>query len=123
MLNRRYSRPLLAVAAVVVLALAGCSRNDPATLLVSAKVFLDKNDAPAAIIQLKNALQVAPENAEARFLLGKALLESGSPGAAETELRKALDLKYSADETYPLLARALLQQGKCETLISEVADR
>ncbi len=122
MLNCHQYRQLLA-ATVVVLALTGCSRNDPATLVASAKVFLDKNDAPAAIIQLKNALQVAPESAEARFLLGKSLLESGDPGAAETELRKALDLKYSAEEAYPLLARALLQQGKYEKLISDVGDR
>ena len=84
---------------------------------------MEKNDNNAAIIQLKNALQAAPDSAEARFLLAKSLFENGEPGAAETEIRKAIDLKYSADETYPLLARALLQQGQYEKVITALADR
>jgi len=110
------------IAVVIVLALAGCGRNDPASLVASARTYLEKNDYKAAIIQLKNALQEAPDSAEARFLLGKSLLESGDPGAAETEIRKALDLKYSPDEAYPLLARALLQQAQYQKLISDLAD-
>ena len=108
---------------LVALALGGCGRNDPASLVASARTYLEKNDYPAAIIQLKNALQTAPDNAEARFLLGKSLLESGDPGGAETEIRKALALKYSADEAYPLLARALLQQGQYQMVVTEMANR
>jgi hypothetical protein len=43
----------------------------------------------AGIIQLRSAPQRAPNNAEARFLLGKSLLETGSPSAAETKIQSA----------------------------------
>jgi len=121
MVNTRHLYHTLA-AVLIAVAVVACSRNDPASLVSSAKSYLAKNDYKAAIIQLKNALQAAPDSAETRFLLGKALLESGEPGAAETEIRKALDLRYPEDEAYPLLARALLQQGQYKTLLSDLAD-
>ena len=108
---------------MITLAIGACSRNDPASLIASARGYLEKNDYKAAIIQLKTALQTAPDNAEARFLLGKSLLDGGDPAGAETEIRKALDLKYSADEGYPLLARALLQQGQYQQVVTELANR
>jgi len=80
-----------------------------------------KNDTKAAVIQLKNALQGNPSLAEARFLLGKALLESGDPTSAEVELRKAIDLKYSADQVIPLLARTLLMLGQPKKVIDDLA--
>ena len=62
---RQDVRAGLAVAALA-LALAGCSsQNDPAALVASAKAALAKSDLPTATIQLKNALQKAPDNAEA----------------------------------------------------------
>jgi Tfp pilus assembly protein PilF len=118
---RKLCRTLTIV--MIALAVGACGRNDPATLIASARGYLEKNDYKAAIIQLKTALQSAPDNAEARFLLGKSLLEGGDPASAETEIRKALDLKYSADEAYPLLARALLQQGQYQKVVTELANR
>jgi tetratricopeptide (TPR) repeat protein len=119
--TRNFYSALTAV--LIALALAACGRSDPASLVESAKSYLAKGNAKAAIIQLKNALQEAPNNADARFLLAKSLLETGDAVAAETEARKALDLKYSADEAYPLLARALLQQGEFRKVVTDLADR
>lgn len=85
-------------------------------MLASAKEYLAKNDLAAATIQLKNVIAKKPDSAEARFLLGKSLLDSGDVAAAEVELRKALDLKHSADLVVPLLARALLAQGQVKKL-------
>jgi len=118
---RRLCRILIIV--VAALAMGACGRSDPTSLIASARGYLEKNDYKAAIIQLKSAIQSAPDNAEARFLLGKSLLESGDPGGAETEIRKALDLKYPADEGYPLLARALFQQGQYQKVVTELTDR
>ena len=112
--------PLLIVAALV---LAGCSKGDPTALVASAKSYLAKHDYDAGIIQLKSALQLAPDNAEARMLYGKTLLETGRPAAAETEIRKAIDLKYPADEADPLLARAMVEQGAYAKVVSEFAGR
>src|ERR1700704_2882254 len=99
------SRSRFAALCAIVLLAAACSRNDPASFLSSAQSYMQKADYKAAIVQLKNAIQGAPENGEARHLLAKALLETGDPVGAETEVRKALDLKYSPELAYPLLAR------------------
>ena len=100
----------------------GCGGENPESLVASGKSFLAKNDNKAAIIQLKNALQINPNLGEGRFLLGKALLENGDFAGAEVELRKALDLKYTADQTIPLLAQALLATGKAKKVSDEFAN-
>ena len=74
---------------LVALLLVACGEK-PDALLLSAKDYLAKNDNKAAVIQIKNALQVDPDLPEARFLLGATLLETGDPVGAELELRKAL---------------------------------
>jgi cellulose synthase operon protein C len=94
---------------------AGCG-DSPDAMLASAKDYLAKNDHAAATIQLKNALTKNPNSGEARFLLGRALLDGGDAGAAEVELRKAIELKFSADQVTPVLARALLAQGQVKKL-------
>jgi len=120
-MNRLLTRHSLTVlAASALLVLAACSRNDPSTYMESAKTFATKGDYKSAIIQLKNAIQGAPDNAEVRFLLAKALLETQDAVGAETEARKAIDLKYDPDVAYPLLARALVAQAKYEQLAKEL---
>ncbi len=103
---------LVAAALVSALALSACGQEDAASFLAKAKGHLEKSDYSAAIIELRNAREKAPDNAEIRFLLGKALLERGEFDAAEGELRKAEALKYPADAIAPAIARALLAQGE-----------
>lgn len=105
----------------VALILAGCGGETPESMVASAKGYLEKDDTKAAVIQLKNALQSNPDLAEARFLLGKAMLESGNPTAAEVELRKATELKYPADQLVPLMARTLLMLGQTQKITDELA--
>ena len=57
----------------LAISLAGCSHEDPASLIASAKEYIAKGDFNASTIQLKNALQKDPKNAEARYLLGLSL--------------------------------------------------
>ena len=106
----------LALAATL---LAACGTDSPEKLLASAKVYLAKGEVRAAVIELKTALQKAPDSPEARFLLGKALLASEEPVVAEVELRKALDLKHPRQAVLPELARAMLDQGKHKELLSQ----
>src|SRR5512144_237988 len=115
--NLRKGLVALALASV----LAACSSGSPEALVESAKNYIAKSDYSAAIIQLKNALQDAPNNAEARMLLARALLETGDPTAAETEARKALDYKYPDNQTVPLIARAMLARGDYRKLVNEFA--
>lgn len=110
------------VAGSMALVLA-CSGSSPEKLLGSAKDYIAKGDNPAAIIQLKNLLTEAPDNGEARFLLGKASLETRDFPAAEKELRRALELNQPADAVLPLLARAMTELGQQQALLKEFGDR
>lgn len=112
---------MIKIAALVGALLAGGCGGSPDDMLASARDYLSKNDTAAATIQLKNALAANPDLAEARYLLGKSLLDGGDPIAAEVELRKATALKFPADEVVPVLARALLAQGQGKKLIEELA--
>lgn len=103
-------------------AMVACGGEDPEKLVASAKEYLQKNDPKAAVIQLKNALQVKSDLGEARFLLGKALLDSGDAPSASIELRKALDLSYPSELVVPQLARAMLQEGQGAKLIEQYAS-
>ena len=79
-------------AGVCVVLLAACGRDSPETLVKSAREYLAKGDSGAALIQLRNALQKAPDDAEARYHLGTALAERRDSAGAVKELRMALQL-------------------------------
>jgi putative PEP-CTERM system TPR-repeat lipoprotein len=106
-------------ALLATLLLVGCGGEKPEAMLASAREYLAKHDHKAAAIQLKNALQKNPELAEARFLLGKALLDGSDPTGAEIEFRRALEFKYPADQVTPLLARSMLMRGQADKVIKE----
>jgi cellulose synthase operon protein C len=99
-----------------LLVMGGCDQADPARLIESAQAYLSKGDFRAATIDLKTALQKGPESAQARFLLGKALLAGGDATGAEVELRKALELRYPEDEVAPYLAQSMFALGQFEKL-------
>lgn len=109
-------------ALLLALLLGACGGDSPESLIASSKEYLAKNDSKAAVIQLKNALQQNPNLAEARFLLGTALLDSGDLNGAEVELHKALDLKYSSDAVVPLLANIMLAKGQAKKLIDDFGN-
>lgn len=115
------ARAVLAAAAASLL--LACSGSSPEKLLASAQEYIAKGDHPAAIIQLKNLLTQAPDNREARYLLGKASLETRDFAAAEKELRRALELEQPAEAVLPLLARAMTELGQHEALIKDFGNR
>jgi putative PEP-CTERM system TPR-repeat lipoprotein len=111
---------LHACALALVLAVAGCGQDRPEKLVAAAKGFIEKKDYKSAEIQLKNALQQQPDLAEARYLLGLALMETGDYASAEKEFRRAIDNRYSPAAAYPQLARALALQGDPRKVITEL---
>lgn len=115
-----FSKALLV--ALLPMVLVACGGDDPQKMLTSAKDYLEKKDNPAALIQIKNALQAQPDLAEGRYLLGVALLNTGNMAGAEIELDKARRLKYDDDKVVPLLARAMAFQGKYRKITDELAD-
>ena len=126
-MNQRYPRAshaLLAALWIGLASLSGCRNGvggNDAELLASARGYLEKREFPAAVIQLKSALQKSPDSREVRLLLGGALLESGDPAAAAIELRKALELGASDAEVKPSLARAMLAQGQWRQVADQFA--
>jgi len=109
----------IAVAALAIALLAGCGQDSPQKLMASAKAYLAKGDRNAAVIQLKNLLSKAPNNGEARLLLGEALLESEDFASAEKELARALELKQPQEKVVPLYLQALLAQGNNQGVVNE----
>jgi len=102
----------------LALLLGGCG-DRPAQQLDKARSLLADRQRPAAIIQIKSVLQKHPGLADARLLLGTALLDGGEPVAAEIELRRALELQAPETEVVPLLARSMLAMGQTAKLIAQ----
>lgn len=109
----------LLTALVASVLLTACSNQSPEQQLQSAKEYLQKSDAKSALIQLKSALQKNPDLGEARFLLGKLLLEDGDAKGAEIEFRKALAAKYSEPIVVPELASTLLLMGQAQQVVAQ----
>ncbi len=116
-LNPGFSKTVSCLLAALLI--SACGGESPEKLISSSKDYLAKKDTKAAVIQLKNALQENPNLAEARFLLGSALLESGDIQGAEVELRKAQTLNYAPDSVIPLLARSMLALNQTQKVIDE----
>ncbi|MEO8302821.1 MAG: XrtA/PEP-CTERM system TPR-repeat protein PrsT [Betaproteobacteria bacterium] len=86
-----------------------------------ALVRFERNEFPAAVIQLKNALKSDPNMLAAHVLLGKALLRTGDPGAAEVSFDQALKLGVNRAEVIVPLSQALAAQGKFDALLDRVS--
>jgi putative PEP-CTERM system TPR-repeat lipoprotein len=121
-MHTRSCARLLAVSVLAAAALAACGGGNPEQQLAAAKEHLATGELRTASIEVKTALRKRPDWADARFLLGKVLLESEEPVGAAVELRKALDLKHPRDAVVPLLADAMLRQGQQRQLIGEFAN-
>lgn len=105
----------LAATTAVVFTTA-CSKPSDQDLVSSAQTFLAQEDRKSAIVQLKSALQLNPNSAQARFLLGTALLGEGDAVAAVVELEKASELKFDDNLVMPVLAQSLLATGQAKKL-------
>ncbi len=117
---RTWCAPLLLAIAISI---TGCSRDDTAALIASAKKYMAHGDYSASIIQLKNVLQKNPKNAEARYLLGLSSLKNGDAGAAEIELNKAVELGLRSDEVQVALARAELDKGEADKVVNRFGSK
>lgn len=114
---------ILVTAVSATLLATGCGNKSPDELVASAEAYLSKGDANAAVIELKNALQQAPDNGVARLRLGETLLQTRDFISAEKELRRALDLKQPEAKVLPSLVAALSEMAKYDTIVQEFGDR
>jgi putative PEP-CTERM system TPR-repeat lipoprotein len=102
--------------------LAGCDMlgGSVEDHLLKAKDLEAHGQIKEALIEYKNAVQKAPDSAEARMLLGQAYLKTGDGTAAEKELKRARDLGTGAESLFVPLGEAYLLQGKLKELLAEI---
>jgi putative PEP-CTERM system TPR-repeat lipoprotein len=110
-----------AIVAVVVGAFIGGCAKSPEELLQSANERESRGDHSGAILDLKTAIQQAPEDRVLRFKLGSLYNETLDAASAEKELRRASNLGLVEGGRVTVeLARALRWQSKYTELLEEI---
>ena len=100
-----------AIAVVTLGVLSSCGKQTSEEYLNEAHQYIAENNPAAAIVALKNAVQIEPRSAQARFELGVLYLEQKQYESAEKELNRALDYGYEASKVLPLLTQAYQETG------------
>lgn len=108
----------LIVFSLVFIHACGQGLNDK-EYVQQAKEKQDQGKYEAGIIALKNALQINPDNLEARWLLGEMYIEVGQGEYSEKELLRAQKLGVAREAIIIPLSKAYLLQGKFKELIKE----
>ncbi len=105
---------------LTTLALFSCSGPTDRQLVQTAKEYLSQAKMRAAALELKNALQKNPKNAQARYLLGEIDLKTGDLASAEKEFKRAANAGWSEAKTQIALARVLLDRHAYQQLLDDI---
>jgi cellulose synthase operon protein C len=105
------------VTTVLILVLSGCGQKSFDELIQSAEEKVSNNELSGAAIDLKNAVINKPQDAKARFELGRVYLLSSNYSDAEKELVRAKELGYSLIETDPLIFKAVYYQNDVDRVL------
>lgn len=120
-----FRTPALIVAAVLLpLVSASCddaAESDVVRYMERAEAHLAAGENNAASIELKNALQRAPENVRAHILLGQVHLEAGDGASAVKEFRRAQQSGAELGDIAVPLARAHLLTGDFQSVLDQVS--
>jgi putative PEP-CTERM system TPR-repeat lipoprotein len=100
-----------ALAVVAFGALSSCGKQTGDEYIKEAQQYIAENDPAAAIVALKNAVQVEPKSAQARFELGQLYIQQKQFESAEKELNRALEYGFEASKVLPLLTQAYQRTG------------
>lgn len=113
----------IALAFATSLTLSGCDRFSNITAeehIQRAKDMQSKGNLESGILELKNAIQKDPNNAQARMLLGEAYLKGKQGDYAEKELLKAKELGVNTESLNIPMGEALLLVGKHQKILAEI---
>ena len=127
---------LILLSTLLLAALAGCSADAPAAtpagdelavLLREGSQLLAQHDATAAALVFERAVALAPESADAHFLLGNAYSECLRHAEAETQYNETLALRPDDLNALSNLGVSYYNQGRFteaeETLRAALAER
>lgn len=112
-----FRKSTIALVLCSLIVIQGCGEKSATEYMQEAQTALSDGSTETAMIQLKNVLRIEPQNAEARFLLGKLYLEQGDWAFAQKELERALELSYSPEAVVPLVAEAYRKMGADSQLL------
>ncbi|MDX1654614.1 MAG: tetratricopeptide repeat protein, partial [Candidatus Competibacteraceae bacterium] len=103
--------------------LTGCSDTTPASgteHLERALAYQQRGELQAAIIEARNALRGAPDDAQIQLLLGRLYLETGRFAEAERALRQARRLDPTGRNWRVPMAQVYLGRGESRRLLDEL---
>ena len=102
---------LTALASAAVLVSSGCNaRVSPAERVATAREYMSKGALSAAVVELKTALQEAPQNADARLALAEASFWLGDLETAAKEVERARSAGAAEERVLPLQYEILFAQ-------------
>lgn len=104
----------------VVMTLAGCEKSLPQNHLQLAKEAMTDNNPVASIHLLKRALQVNPEDFDARLLLARMYQKTGELGKAMANLEKAERIQPDSAKLAILMGKTLLNTGEYQLVLDRV---
>ena len=111
--------PRIVVLALSLFLVAGCNKKSSEDYIHSAQAHRAAGNISAAIIDLKNALQLQPKNETARLLLARFYLDLPDPTSAEGELLRAQQDGVAATKFAEPLAEAELMLGRPAKALKE----
>ncbi|MDX3772862.1 PEP-CTERM system TPR-repeat protein PrsT [Chromatiaceae bacterium AAb-1] len=112
---------MLATAILVVVA-SGCSKKDSQAHYEDARRYIASQQYNAAVIELKSAVQQAPDNPDYRLALGLLYLQTGDAVSAEKELQRARRNGITEETIALPLVQASFQAGNYTDVLAYSND-
>jgi cellulose synthase operon protein C len=106
----------------VLLSVAGCDATTAEEHLTRAEARAAGGNLNAAIIELKNSLQKAPDFVPARILLGDLQVRLGNFEEGLIELERAYDLGAEREAVLPGILHAKVRLGRHQEVLGELHD-
>ncbi|MCG8611036.1 MAG: PEP-CTERM system TPR-repeat protein PrsT [Pseudomonadales bacterium] len=121
-INFKRATKLLTTGALI-LGVTSCSdTKTDVEYLASAKKHQQQGDMQSYIIELKNAIQANPVNAEARYLMGNVHLGMQQGASAQKEFEKAIESGMPAEQLVDEMAQAYFDQYQYKKLLDNTVN-
>ena len=105
---------------LLLAALSACDDPSAEEFIQRAETYRQEGNISASIIELKNALQQEPQDAHARYLLGRNYLVIRDLASAEKELLRARDYGMAPDKLAEPLAEIWLTQRQFQKVLAQL---